>query len=267
MPGNAAKFTLYCISYHTVQHLSRVVWLDIPSRFSWYSANYHSVRHFGIRHFGIRHSGIRHFGIRHSGNDSLDHPGPQCKGAPKQFRTCSNKIRSSVTFKSSFCKGLVLLYFRPKSACSFALHFMLLMQIMHNYLAWLLRRLLARTPYVVLSDLKPLIEDGNLQVYMYCVHARKRASGPPRTHYRACKISKFPGGEPPGPLAQSILWDPTFCICPGPPQSSRRSWDYLLIIEVIISTEPDHHTEAEPLVHFVVHAITVHGGIRGAVLH
>ena len=43
--------------------------------------------------------------------------------------------------------------------------------------------------------------------------------------------------------------------------------DYLLIIEVIISTEPDHHAEAEPLVHFVVHAITVHGGIRGAVLH
>ena len=63
-------YKLYCISYHTVQHLSRVVWLDIPSRFSWYSANYHSVRHFGIRHFGIRHSAIRHFGIRHSGNDS-----------------------------------------------------------------------------------------------------------------------------------------------------------------------------------------------------
>ena len=26
-----------------VQHLSKVVWLDIPSRFSWYSANYHSA--------------------------------------------------------------------------------------------------------------------------------------------------------------------------------------------------------------------------------
>ena len=31
---------------------------------------------------------------------------------------------------------------------------------------------LARAPYVALFDLKPLIEEGNLQVYMYCVHAQ-----------------------------------------------------------------------------------------------
>lgn len=43
--------------------------------------------------------------------------------------------------------------------------------------------------------------------------------------------------------------------------------DYLFIIEFIVSTEPDHHAEAEPLVHFVVDGITVHGRIRGAVLH
>ena len=31
MPGNADEFTLYCISYHTVQHLSRVVFqVDSP---------------------------------------------------------------------------------------------------------------------------------------------------------------------------------------------------------------------------------------------
>ena len=48
---------------------------------------------------------------------------------------------------------------------------MLLTQIMHNYLTWLLRSPLARAPYVVLFDLKPLIEDSNLQVYMYRVHA------------------------------------------------------------------------------------------------
>ena len=47
-------------------------------------------------------------------------PGPQCKGAPKQCRACSNKIRSSVTFQSSFFKELVSLSFRLKSACSFA---------------------------------------------------------------------------------------------------------------------------------------------------
>ena len=37
--------------------------------------------------------------------------GTQCKGAPKQCRTCSEKICSSVTFQSSLFKGLVLLYF------------------------------------------------------------------------------------------------------------------------------------------------------------
>ena len=56
---------------------------------------------------------------------------------------------------------------------------------------------------------------------MYCVHARKRASWTPRTHFSACKISNFLGRAP-DPLTQSILWGPTFCLCPGPPQSFRR---------------------------------------------
>ena len=34
---------------------------------------------------------------------------------------------------------------------------------------------------------------------MYCVHAQKIASEAPRTHFRACKISKFPGSVPPHP--------------------------------------------------------------------
>ena len=43
-------------------------------------------------------------------------PGPQCKGIPKQCRTCSSKIGLLVcwlTFQSSFFKGLVSLYFQP----------------------------------------------------------------------------------------------------------------------------------------------------------
>ena len=32
---------------------------------------------------------------------------------------------------------------------------------------------LARAPYVVLFDLKPLNKDGNVQVGMYCMHAQK----------------------------------------------------------------------------------------------
>ena len=43
---------------------------------------------------------------------------------------------------------------------------------MHNYLTWLLRSPLAKAPYVAFFDPKQLIEDGNLQVYMYYVHAR-----------------------------------------------------------------------------------------------
>ena len=71
-------------------------------------------------------------------------PGLQCNRPFKQCRTCSNKISLSVTFQSSFFKRLVLLYFRLKSACSLALRFMLLTQVMHNYLMWLLHSLLAR---------------------------------------------------------------------------------------------------------------------------
>ena len=52
---------------------------------------------------------------------------------------------------------------------------------------------------LLLFDLKLLIEGGNLQVYMYCVHAQKTALGAPRTHFRECKISKFPGGMLPIP--------------------------------------------------------------------
>ena len=57
-------------------------------------------------------------------------------------------------------------------------------------------------PDVVLSDLKPLIEDGNLYVLCACT---KKSLRSPRAHFRTCqKISKFPGGVsdpvPPEPL-------------------------------------------------------------------
>ena len=81
---------------------------------------------------------------------------------------------------------------------------------------WLLRILLARGPYVVLFDLKPLIEDGNLLVYMYCVHAQRRDSGATRTHFRACRISKSPGGVPPDPPHTiHFVGPPNPLGCPG----------------------------------------------------
>ena len=128
---------------------------------------------------------------------------------------------SSVTFQSSLFKRLVSLQlFLTEVGLLVCFTFYANFRSMHNYLMWLLHSLLSRAPYVVLFDLKPLIEDGNLQVYMYCVQARKRASAAPRTHaLRESKISKFPGGMPPDhtPFAQSILQCPTFCIALGPP--------------------------------------------------
>ena len=145
------------------------------------------------------------------------------RGPPNSARLVQIRSSSSVTFQSSFFKGFVSLYFRLKSAYFFCFGFYAAgatSDSMHNYL----RSPLARALYIILFNLKPLIEDGNLQVYMYCVHAWKRTSGAPRTHFRTCKISKFLGGMPPDPLAQSILWDPTFGIWPWAPQSYRQPW-------------------------------------------
>ena len=46
---------------------------------------------------------------------------------------------------------------------------------------------------------------------------KKRASGPPRTHYRACKTSKFPGGEPPGHPHTIDFVGPHFLYLPWAP--------------------------------------------------
>jgi len=50
-----------------------------------------------------------------------------------------------------------------------------------------------------------------------CIQARKGASEAPRTHFRACKILKFPQGVPQTPLTQSILWAPLFVFVLGYP--------------------------------------------------
>ena len=98
---------------------------------------------------------------------------------------------SSVTFQSSFFKGFILLYFRLNSACFLVLRFML--------------------PF----NLKPLIEGGNLQVYIYCVSSqKKKASGAPRTHFRACKISTFSGRIPPDPPRTIHIAGPHFLSLP-----------------------------------------------------
>ena len=128
-------------------------------------------------------------------------PAPQGKGAPKQCCTCSNKICSSVIFESSFFEGLVSLYFRLKLVCSFALRFMLLTQIMHSCHTWPLRSPLATAPYVALFDLKPLIEDGNLQVYICTVcRYEEEPQEPPEYTSEGVKSQIFLGACPHTPL-------------------------------------------------------------------
>ena len=68
-------------------------------------------------------------------------------------------------------------------------------------------------PYIVLFHLKLVNEDGNLQVCMYCMHAQKGASAEaPRTHFRACKTSKFSGGMPQG--LPCTMYGPYFLYLP-----------------------------------------------------
>ena len=51
---------------------------------------------------------------------------------------------------------------------------------------------------------------------MYALYACTKA---PRTHFGACKVSKFSGGVPPDSLAQSLLWAPHFVFALGPSTS------------------------------------------------
>ena len=93
---------------------------------------------------------------------------------------------------------------------------MLLAQII--IFTWLLRRPLARAPYVVLFDLKPLIEDGNLQVYMYtvCMHEKEPQESPEHIS-EVVKSQHCLRACPQTPLTQSILWEPTFLHLPWAP--------------------------------------------------
>ena len=144
-------------------------------------------------------------------------PGPQCEGAPNDAELFQMRSSSSPSrFISLYCWFQVSLLF------GFALT---LLTQTSNIAHFILRETTAqpvtRAPYVVLFDLKPLNEDGNWQVCMYCMYVRKGASEAPWTHFRACKIVKFPGGVSPDPPHTIYNMGPTLCICPGPPQFSR----------------------------------------------
>ena len=67
---------------------------------------------------------------------------------------------------------------------------------------------------VVLFDLKPLTK---MATGRYVRTAWKGASEALRTHFRACKIAKFPEGMALDPPQAIYSIGPTFCICLGPP--------------------------------------------------
>ena len=54
---------------------------------------------------------------------------------------------------------------------------------------------------------------------MNCMHAQKGASEATRTHFRACKSSKFSEEGSPRPSHTVFIMAPTFRICPGSLQS------------------------------------------------
>ena len=75
---------------------------------------------------------------------------------------------------------------------------------------------LARAPYRHTFRSKTAKTATGRYVLYICIYAQKGTW----EALRACKISKFSGGVPPRPPSHSM--GPTFCICPGPPQSSRQ---------------------------------------------
>ena len=138
------------------------------------------------------------------------YPGPQCDRGPKQCWTLQIRSGSSFRSPSSFFKRFVSLY------CWF--------QVQDSLLFWFALTLLMQTsnnaPLSYVTSAQPLLgpvhrtfrsetenEDCNWHVYMHCMdcmHERKGASEAPRTHFRASKISKFPGGMCPRPPSHNL---------------------------------------------------------------
>ena len=150
--------------------------------------------------------------------------GPQCKGDPKQCWTRSNAYPFS-SFSINTKPGWLEINNTPKqtpclSSQPALIGFTLMLLgckhfILHDYCAVHLAT--TRATYDVLFDLKLVNERWQLASTV-CMHKRS-----PRTHFRVCKISKFCGGMPRPPSSIYIM-GLTFCICPGPLQSSQ--WPY-----------------------------------------
>ena len=98
------------------------------------------------------------------------------------------------------------------------MRFMLLMQIMHNYLMWLLHSLLARAPYVVLFDLKP--QRWQLAGrYILCACNEKGPQEPPDHTPEHVSLKVSWGNTPRPPSHNPFCGAPLFVFSLGPPNS------------------------------------------------
>ena len=114
---------------------------------------------------------------------------PSVRGPPNSAETCSGFRSQSMTNGNNETSPMSF-----KSAC---LSYVRTVQS------------LARAPFVVLFGLKPLNEDGNLQVYVCTVCRHKKEPQKPPEHASEHVT-------PQTPLAQSILWAPLFVFALGP---------------------------------------------------
>ena len=124
---------------------------------------------------------------------------------PFQIRSGSSFRSPSSFFKSSFC---CIVDFKFKTACFFGslLRCCCKLQIMHT-LSYVTSAQPLLGPVHGTFRSETANEDCNWHVYMhcmYCMHAQKGASEAPRTHFRANKISKFPGGVRPRPTPHNL---------------------------------------------------------------
>ena len=100
---------------------------------------------------------------------------------------------------------------------------------------------LARAPYVVFFDLKPKTATCRY-ICAVCMH-EKEPQEPPEHTSQHVKSQNFLGVCPQTPLTQAILWGPTFCICPGPPNPlSGPGGHQLCRVEWLLDNELHNRT-------------------------
>ena len=115
---------------------------------------------------------------------------PNARGPPNSAGLVRIRCVRQSHSSQDFFKGLVSLYFRLKSACSFALRFMLLAQIMrklHNYLA----RVPVRRTSETANRRRQLVG-----IYVLCACTKKEPQGPPEHTSEHIKSQNLLGRAP-----------------------------------------------------------------------